>query len=343
LNSPAKEAPTLVADAGERAIVDRIRARIPAAPPEVLVGIGDDAAVVRPDRGALQVFTTDALVEGIHFDRRYSSPADIGYKAIAVNVSDVAAMGATPRVALLSLMLPDLLALSAIDALVDGLLEMAAEARVAVVGGNITRSPGPLVVDVSIAGSVRPRKILRRSAGSPGDALYVSGTIGAAAAGLAWLQTDEARTGDAPDAAMDACVRRYQRPEPRTRLGAVLGRTRAAAACIDLSDGLADGVSRIAAESRTGAAILADALPIHPGARDWFSRSGDPVIASLEGGDDYELLFSVPKRSRGQLRGAIRAARGLAVTRIGELTSDPAVRLVRDGREEPLPRGFVHF
>jgi thiamine-monophosphate kinase len=343
LSSPANEIPTLVADAGERAIIELIRARIPAAPPEVVVGIGDDAAVVRPDRGALDVFTTDALVEGVHFDRRFSSPADIGYKAIAVNVSDVAAMGATPRVALLSLMLPDLLAVEAIDALVVGLLEMAAAARVTLVGGNITRSPGPLVVDVTVAGSVRPRRILRRSAGRPGDTLYVSGTIGGAAAGLAWLRADDGRSDDPAEPAMNECVRRYRRPEPRTRLGALLGRTRTAAACIDLSDGLADGISQVAAESGTGAAIDADALPIHPGARDWFSRSGDPVIPSLEGGEDYELLFSVPKRAKGRLRGVIREARGLPVTRIGELTTEPAVRLVRGGREEPLPRGFVHF
>ena len=148
-----------------------------------------------PERGALQVLTTDALVEGVHFERRFSSLADVGYKAIAVNASDVAAMGGTPAIALLSLMLPAGTSMADIDALLDGVLEMAAAARIAVAGGNITRSPGPLIVDVTVTGHVRPRRILTRSGGRPGDALYVTGTIGAAAAGLEWLR---AATAEGP-------------------------------------------------------------------------------------------------------------------------------------------------
>lgn len=341
----------LVSEIGERALIERIRRRLPAAPPQLVVGIGDDAAVARPDRGALQVMTTDALVEGVHFDLRFSTPFDVGSKALAVNVSDIASMGGAPRYAMLSLMLPSGTAVETVDGLVDGLVAMAGATGVALAGGNVTRSPGPLIVDVSLIGSVKPRKILTRGGGRPGDALYVTGQIGAASAGLGWLRSvphppdgaePQGRLPDNP--ALAECVRRHRRPEPRARLGGMLGRTRAASACMDLSDGLADAIAQVAAASGTGAAIDAAALPVHPGASAWFASQGtDPLAAALAGGDDYELLFAVPKRRRGRLRGVIREARGVPVTRIGELTADGSVALVRAGVREPLPAGFVHF
>src|SRR5258708_20489694 len=143
--------PSTALGTGERELIARIRARVPAAPPWLLIGIGDDAAVVRPERGALEILTTDALVEGIHFDRRFSSARDIGWKALAVNLSDVAAMGGTPRLALLSLGLPADSVPDEVHALVDGFLALAAEAQVTLAGGNITPSPGPLRVDVTVS------------------------------------------------------------------------------------------------------------------------------------------------------------------------------------------------
>ncbi len=334
-----------VSGIGERALIERIRARLPKAPAGVLVGVGDDAAVTAPERGALQVFTTDALVESVHFDRRFCSPRDIGYKALAVNLSDVAAMGGAPRFALLSLMLPQDTPVADVDGLLDGLLELATSSRVTLIGGNITRSPGPLVVDITAIGSVRPRSVLSRGGGRAGDALYVTGAIGAGAAGLEWLRGRADRPLIEPENdAIASCVARYRRPEPRTRVGALLGRNRAAAACMDLSDGLADAVAQMAHASGTGARVDAALLPIHPGARAWWeSQAVDPVASSLAGGDDYELIFAVPKRRRGRLRHVLREARGLQVTCIGELTDGDTVTLLRDGRTGPLPTGFVHF
>jgi len=255
--------------------------------------------------------------------------------------------------ALLSLMLPLQTTLDEVDSLLDGLLELAAETRVSLAGGNITRSPGPLVVDVTVVGSVKPRKILRRSGGRAGDTLYVTGQIGAAAAGLAWLrreagEPDEARrdaTVPRPDdPGLAECVARHCRPQPRARVGALLGRTRTASACMDLSDGLADAVVQLSGASQTGASIDAASLPIHAAARAWFTATGDDAVAaSVAGGDDYELLFAVPRRARGRLRGVLREARGVPITRIGELTDDRAIGLVSGGRLEPLPPGFVHF
>ena len=328
---------------GERGLIDRIRARFPVPSGVLEVGIGDDAAVTTGVRGELQVLTTDALVEGVHFDRRFSSLADIGYKALAVNVSDVAAMGGTPRLALLSLILPPGLSIADADELLDGFAAMAAEAGVALAGGNVTSSPGPLIVDVTAVGSVRRRRILTRGGGKPGDLLYVTGSVGAAAAGLGWLRVTGA-SARGEDAGVGELVNRHRRPAPRLRIGAILGRSGAASACMDLSDGLADAVTQLAAASGTGALVHSQAVPVPEAARRWFVAQGqDPVRAALGGGDDYELLFAVSPRNRGRLRTVIRQARGVAITQIGELTAQPAVVLDTNGETEPLPAGFTHF
>jgi thiamine-monophosphate kinase len=334
-----------VAEAGERALIARIQERLPPPPSSLVVGVGDDAAVAAPDRGSFVVLTTDALVEGIHFDRRFSSAADIGYKALAVNISDVAAMGGAPRFALLSLLLPAQLPVADVDRLLDGLLEMAAEARVTLAGGNISRSPGPLVIDIALTGAVRERKILRRGGARAGDALYVTGTVGAAAAGLGWLRANGVAGAECPsDESMAECVARHRRPAPRSRIGLLLGRTRTASACMDTSDGLADAVRQIAEASGAGATIDASLLPIHPGAARWFGGQGvDAVSAAIGGGDDYELLFAVPAKLRRRLRTVEAQGRGVPMTKIGELTPSPEVILLRAGAREPLPAGFVHF
>jgi thiamine-monophosphate kinase len=341
LNTPASSPGSL----GERDLVELIRRRFPASPALLPVGIGDDAAVAVPERGALHVLTTDALVEGIHFDLAFCSLDDVGYKALAVSVSDVAAMGGASRFALLSLVLPARLTGDDIERLLAGFEEMAKMAGVTLAGGNITRSPGPLVVDVTVTGAVRPRKVLTRGGGRAGDALYVTGSVGAAAAGLGWLRDRPADGRSHPaDAGLAECVARYRRPEPRARLGAILGRTRAASACMDLSDGLADAVRQVARASGTGAVIDAAALPIPGAARDWFAAKGaDPERSAAAGGDDYELLFAVPPRRRGRLAHALRQAGQVPVTRIGELTASPDTVLARGDFTEPLPEGFVHF
>jgi thiamine-monophosphate kinase len=315
-----------VADVGERALIERIRQKIPTPPHYVIVGIGDDAAILEPERNRLEVLTTDCLVEGVHFDQTFVGPADIGHKALAVNLSDLAAMGAAPRVALLSLVLPPSLPVASVDALVDGMAALAARARISIVGGNIARSPGPLVVDVTATGSVHRRCVLTRGGARAGDDLYVTGALGGAAAGLRALSADASSGGPGVD--------RYRRPEPRTRFGLMLGRNRAARACVDLSDGLADGVRQIGDASGLGAIIEADALPIEAGA-----TIGD----ALGGGEDYELLFAVSPRLRSRLKNARRLAGDLPVTRIGRLTADRAMLLSRNGGTEELPTGFAHF
>src|SRR5436309_263432 len=167
-----------VADFTEGGLIARIQERLPPAPAWMVVGIGDDAAVVEPARNRLEVLSVDALVEGVHFDRTFTPPAAVGYRALAVNLSDLAAMGAAPRLALLSLALPASLPLVDFDGIVGGLVALALRHRVHVVGGNLTRSTGPLVIDVTVIGTVKRRQALTRSGARPGDELYVSGTIG---------------------------------------------------------------------------------------------------------------------------------------------------------------------
>jgi thiamine-monophosphate kinase len=319
-----------VAELGEHALIARIRGRLPLAPPWVIVGIGDDAAVIEPARNALEVVTTDCQVEGVHFDQAFSTAGDIGHKSLAVNLSDLAAMGASPRVALLSLILPPSWPVAAVDALLDGMVPLAERARITIVGGNIARSPGPLIVDLTVTGFVHRRRILTRSGARAGDDLYVTGTLGGSAAGLKALRAASQSAG----MPLSSGIARYRRPEPRMRFGMMLGRNQAASACIDLSDGLADGIRQICEASGVGAQIDGAALPIEEGAT---------LSDALSGGEDYELLFAVPSRRRSRLRNVQRLVKGLAVTRIGRLTADRAMLLNRNGTTEPLPQGFVHF
>ena len=177
-----------VADLTERELIARISGQLPAAPPWMLVGIGDDAAVVEPERNRVEVLTVDALVEGVHFDRAFVPPDAIGHRALAVNLSDIAAMGAAPRLALLSMALPPALPLDDFDRLVGGFVALANRHRLHVAGGNLTRSPGPLMINVTVTGTVKRRQALTRQGAKPGDEIYVSGSVGAAAAGLQMLR-----------------------------------------------------------------------------------------------------------------------------------------------------------
>jgi thiamine-monophosphate kinase len=230
-------------------------------------------------------------------------------------------------------------------------MALAARHRVALVGGNITRSPGPLMVDVTAIGSVRPRRVLTRAGARPGDDVYVTGTIGGAVVGLHSLRDG---VGPGPAAGLKtrpytddytvACEQRYLRPEPRVRAGLLLGRNRAATSCIDLSDGLADGIRQIAAASGVGMAIDEEAVPLAGGVREYHQAHGlDPVCAALAGGDDYELLFTVRPSARGRLRGVKQEAGDLPITRIGVVTKGRQVVLRSATGERDVPAGFEHF
>jgi len=380
-----------ISDFSERELIARIQQRLPPAPAWLLVGIGDDAAVVEPARNRAEVMSVDAIVDGVHFDRRFVPPDAIGHRALAVNLSDLAAMGAEPRLALVSLALPATLPIADFDGIADGFTALALRHRLHVVGGNLTRTPGPLTIDITVLGTVKRRQALTRGGARPGDELYVTGTIGAAAAGMQMirevvsrqssvvslgadepglttdagglrtdaggLRTDAAglRTGaaglrtGAAGLTTDDCrlVTAYLRPTPRVKIGVLLARNRAATACMDVSDGLADAVRQIAEASGVGATVDEGALPIDAAARAWFaSHSLDPVTESIAGGDDYELLVAVRPRLRRRLK-AVTDHGGTALTRIGVCTEGRELLLTRTGRggtvTTPLPAGYGHF
>tara|TARA_B100000029_G_scaffold515667_1_gene623878 strand:+ start:1469 stop:2518 length:1050 start_codon:yes stop_codon:yes gene_type:complete len=339
-----------ISELGEHGLIERIRSRVPSAPNNVILGIGDDAAVIDNERGQVFVVSTDALVEGTHFTRQFNSAADIGHKALAVNLSDLAAMGAQPHHALLSLILPQATTTRDVDDLVDGFLTLASTYSVALIGGNISAiispSPSALVIDVTVIGSVKKRRILTRSRARPGDIIFVSGAIGTAAAGLASLQTTYKQKiiVDGNELAIPVCQQHFQRPSPRVALGLALSRNRAAHACIDLSDGFGDAIHQLTSASEVGACIEAEALPIIPEAQNWFARQDkDPLIESISGGEDYELVFTAPPSFRGRLAHVKRQVKNIAITAVGVITKERQVLLRRNGVSTSLPNGFEHF
>jgi thiamine-monophosphate kinase len=343
--------PTRIGDVGERELLRRLHARIPESP-GVPVGVGDDTALVEVPSPAL--VTADSLVEGVHFRWEATPPRLLGRKALAVNLSDVAAMGGVGRHAVVSLCLPSELELEWVDSLYDGLLERAAESGVALVGGNLARSPGPVVVDVTLIGESRGS--LLRSDAEAGDLVVVTGELGAAAEGVRLLEEgarldEDGRLRAAPkwtesmDAAVESCLRAQLDPRPPLVLAGSLAERGLADAGMDLSDGLSSDLAEMCRQSGVGALVDATAVPVSPAVVDLErARGGDPLALALHGGEDYELLLAVDP---GDLEALEELARvwGVAVTAVGEfLEGPPDVRLSdAKGGHVLRPGGHDHF
>lgn len=314
---------------GEFELIERIRARA-AARDDVVLGIGDDAAVLQVPPGKQLVVATDTLNSGVHFPAD-TAPADIGWKALAVNLSDLAAMGAEPAWCTLSLSFPHGDA-AWVDAFLDGFLALAAQHRVALVGGDTTR--GPLSVCVTAHGLVDPGRALRRDAAQVGDDIWVSGTLGDAAAALAqW------RSGASVDASLRA---RLDRPTPRVAAGRAL--VGIAHACIDLSDGLLADLGHVCRASGCAAEIAIADLPASTTLRSAFDDSGRRGTLQACEGDDYELCFTAPASARDAVE-RIAQATATPFTRIGRIVEGGGVRaLDAAGREwRPERPGYEHF
>jgi len=295
--------------------------------------IGDDCALLAAPAGLALAVTTDTLAEGTHF-LPGTDPRRLGHKALAVNLSDLAAMGADPRWFLLALAVPDADE-SWLAGFAAGLFALADAQGIELVGGDTTH--GPRTITITAIGTLPPGYALRRDAALAGEDLWLSGATGEAALGLAHL---EGRTKLAPEAAA-RCVHRLEAPEPRVALGRALRGV--AGAAIDVSDGLLADVGHIAERSNVDAEIDYEALPQAAA----LAACPDRALAErclLGGGDDYELAFTAPPAKRAEVERAGRAA-GVAVTRIGRiLAGAPAVRLLAGGRPRPAPqRGFDHF
>ena len=314
-------------------LIDRIRERTVLARGDVRLGIGDDAALLAPPAGQELAVAIDTLVEGVHFPHG-TPPRDIGWKALAVNLSDLAAMGATPAWALLALTLPRANA-ACVDGLADGFAQLAQEHAVALVGGDTTR--GPFCLSIVVHGFVPPGQALTRAGARAGDAVFVTGTLGGAAGGLRLVQGR--LPFDPADEAHRALRARLDRPTPRVRAGLALRGH--ASACIDVSDGLLADLGHLCAASGVGAQIDPNALPVPSALRGVFGSAAARELA-LSGGDDYELCFTVPPAGVGAMQAALAAVDGKA-TRIGTIVEGQGVRALGN---EPLATargGWDHF
>lgn len=316
-------------DVSEQELLAAIGRVLSGAGPDVVVGVGDDAAIVTPGSGEL-VLTTDALVEGSHFSRSTSSARDIGYKAIVVNVSDVAAMGASPRHALCALTLSDAVGAAWVMELFGGMREACDEHALSLVGGNLAHGPG-ITVAVTVTGEVAPGRAVTRGGARPGDRIAVTGTLGASAAGL------RLSTGRTPPTDEErAAIMRHVRPTARVGEAGVLARV-GATAMIDVSDGLALDLSRLCVASGVGAQLRLAEVPIGPAAT---------LDDALGGGEDYELLVTLADASAvAQARAELDEAFGVALTEIGLMRAEPGLSTVdASGAEATLvPTGWDHF
>jgi thiamine-monophosphate kinase len=326
---------------GEFGLIARLRARWPALPEQVVVGPGDDAAVVRPDPGRLLLYTVDAMIEDVHFRRRWMSPRDLGWKAMAQNVSDIAAMGGQPTYALVCLSLSADVETTFVDAIYDGLEAAAGQYGASIVGGDIMGSTGAIALSVSLLGEVEQSRLMRRSGARPGDVLMVTGAVGDAAAGLHLLEK-----GETPRDKEEQAVARHLRPTPRLDEARLLSRSGQVTAAIDLSDGLAGDATRMAEESGVGVRIYAERVPIAEACASVAQRLHlDPLDLALRGGEDYELLVAMRADAASGLAEFLRHEMGVPLTAVGEVVDrERGLTLVRaDGSETPLSPGFDHF
>ena len=348
---------------GEFAFIEQIRrgAQRAAAAAGVRLGIGDDAAVLDQRTGQETLVTVDLLIEEIDFQLSYTVPAWLGHKALAVSLSDIAAMGGAPHSSLLTLGIPapliprgeDEPARQFWEEFFAGYFALGEQAGVTLIGGDISASPGPLTLDSIVLGQCRAGQAIERKGARPGQALFVTGTLGASAVGLRLL-TAGARPNPAPweEGLVDQAIAAHLRPLPRIAFGQALGRHRLAHAMIDLSDGLVQDLGHLCEESRVTALLDHAAIPLSPCLSLLPIGEEERFVLGVSGGEDFELLFTADadQRTEARLR-ALAETCGHSVTRIGDILpaipgEDP-VRMQKDGAMIPLlpltPGGFDHF
>jgi thiamine-monophosphate kinase len=327
----------------ERRLIEIIR-RAPARGAGVRVGIGDDCAVLEPGAGRLLLATTDLMIEDVHFRTRWAAPADLGWKSLAVNLSDIAAMGGRPRWALIALACPEGVTVEDVEAFYGGVLALAAEHEVAVVGGDTSASPHGWIVNITLLGEASGAPLLRSTA-QPGDVIAVTGALGRSAAGLAALERVTEPAG-LPRDALESVRAAHLRPTPRVNEGLWLAGAGGATSMIDLSDGLATDLGHIAEESGVGARVRLDHVPVGDGVGTVAAALGGDALAwATGGGEDYELLLTCVPAAFGRLAEGLRAATGTPLTAIGEIAAaSDGVRWVdATGREVTVGPGFEHF
>jgi thiamine-monophosphate kinase len=311
---------------GEFDLLARVLDRLPPPSPKVHVGSGDDAAVTVP--GGATVTSVDALVDGVHFRRGQASLAQIGSKALAAGLSDLAAMGADPGEAYIVLGVPIDLDEEGCLEVLDGLTELAVATGTTLAGGDVTRAPSLALAITVVGHAARPEQLVTRSGGRPGDVLVVTGELGGAAAGLLVLEELDSAAGLSADEAA-ALLARQLEPRPRLDAGRALARS-GATAMIDISDGLGGDAAQLARASGVGVTIQASTLPVAAGVAQVAAAAGrDPLELAAGGGEDYELLAAVPADRVTEAIAAVEATAGAQLTPIGELAAAEGVEIRR--------------
>jgi thiamine-monophosphate kinase len=321
-----------------RAIVET-RAADSGIPTRIVLGIGDDAAVWQPSRSHLSVISTDALVEGVHFELGSMSPSAVGKRAMAANLSDIAAMGARPVLATVALGVAPGTDEAWILDCYRGMSELAATFRTAIVGGDIVRAPA-MVLSLTVVGEVSRSRLKRRDGGRPGDVLAVTGALGASRAGLELLRRSLPVAADARAAALAA----FETPTPRVAEGRYLAASAHVHALMDSSDGLSTDLARLARSSACGATLCA--LPVHPAAVAVARAAGhEPRDYALDGGEDFELIAAVSARGFGHLARRFATAFGKPLLRLGHLEAELGLRIAVDGGAADVlqPAGWDHL
>src|ERR1044072_274561 len=336
-----------------RQLREQVRSRSTSS--RVSAGIGDDAAVISQAFGRDSVITSDLLIEDIDFRRASTPPHLLGHKALAVSLSDIAAMGARPIYSLVSFGLPEEVWRSDFkEKFYQGYLALADRFGVTLAGGDVSRSPEKIVIDSIVAGEISSGSAIMRSGARAGDKIFVTGTLGGAAAGLKLIELG-ARVSEPPavaggpskadddDAAIQSLLLRQLRPTPRVGWGIVMGSEKLASAMIDISDGLSSALTPLCAESGVGAVIESASVPVDQNVIKLCGRRAlDPLALALHGGEDFELLFTVSSENAARLP---KRVDGVEISLIGEITDKAGtVRVHEKNREWNLPpQGFEHF
>jgi thiamine-monophosphate kinase len=326
---------------GELELIAQLAKIFGAAPPEVVLGISDDCAALDLGGTDYLLWTVDTLVEGVHFDLTYVSLSQLGRKSLAVNLSDLAAMGGKALYALLSLGWPPGRDLAGALKFGEGLAACARDFGVAVIGGDTVSSPPGLTVALTVLGRVPKSEILRRSGARIGDLVYVTGPLGQSAAGLEILSGEV----KIDPTLREVLVRAHLDPQPQLAAGRLLARKGLATACIDLSDGVATDLMHICQLSGVGARLAAADIPIPPEVKTVARMVGkDPLELALQGGEDYQLLFTSPPDQASQLP-AVFTQTGLEIpNRVGEIVPGKEVLLITKEKEKIISgRGYDHF
>ena len=328
-----------VKDIGEFGFIERIKGGCLIRDENVISGIGDDCCVFKTSAEVASLLTTDMLVERIHFLLEAIPPYKLGRKSLAVNMSDIAAMGGTPKEAAISVAIPDTVDLDYLDALYDGMKSMAKEFGVNLLGGDTTSSPGPLIINIALVGEVREEEVLYRSGAKVGDVIFLTGPVGSAAAGLDIILKE--RGSDAWGELIEA----HHNPYPQIKTGRTIASMKVANSLIDVSDGVAADLGHICTESKLGAIIEEKMIPTTEQLRAYCEKfQEDSRHLSLHVGEDYVLLGTVPVASAARLQEVLEA-NGCQFHSIGRTVAESDLRLEgRDGSVEVIgANGWDHF